>query len=865
MFTVDTTRSRLTLSILVFFCALFIGAFFAAHAAYAQTACGNILGDGFWYATSTPITDCANPFGVTPNPTYPATLSVNGVTLVSGTTTTIVATSSQLYQIEPAITGAPFGSAIDIFRNEGSDYVYVDRALRGSLRTTLATGTYTAVFTAEGRPVMTMRSQTWYQKIWHKLVPYAWAGYFSNSTVEAFTFKVVSPAKPAGGPSVLFLPGIMSTRLNDGTGSRLWEPSGDNDIQKLYLDSNGKSVNDIQVGDVIGTFDGPLLFNVDIYKSFLDDLAEASSTGVISSYYAYPYDWRLSMPDILADGKLVAKVKELAAQSGTGKVTIVAHSNGGLVAKALVNALGDQAPDLIDQLILVAVPQVGTPQAIGTVLHGFNAGIRFRYSAARARDFAQNTPMAYQLLPLGDYRNNTGYRIDQALVTFKDGSLTQPFINKYGYAITDGSELDQFLRGVDGRAAPAYDDMYDPTIANGTLLDKAEALNQTLGASWTPPAGITVHEIAGVGEPTLAGITYKTIQKCVDVTRVDDRPVCLKYEDELSYDPNLVLDGDGTVIEPSALAISASSSAVHRWWVKLDDFNRDHHPLSTLPELGFLAVKHAGILSIAETDSLILDNLILKSNSVVPAYLYDHIPAISGDNRLIFTLHSPLSLGAVDNNGYTVGADSSEIPGATYERYGEVQVLSVPVGTDFTLKLNGESAGSFTLEAQEVHGGTVTSSTTFSAIPSTASSKAEMNFASGTLSSSSALKLDYNGDGTTDTTYTAKAGTSVSQPDVAQDPTTLEGLVMLLYENLAIVTDARVQWVYKKRIQGLELSRQHLHNQWAKHWLMWRGQEILRELNRQISLQSKDHHKEHKEDHHKVTWQRFLRSPFDRD
>src|SRR3989338_9067581 len=138
----------------------------------------------------------------------------------------------------------------------------------------------------------------------------------------------------------------------------------------------------------------------------------ASATGVIAGYAVIPYDWRLSIPDILADGDLEETLRTLAASSQTGKVAIVAHSNGGLLTKALVSALGAEASYLIDQLILVSVPQLGTPQAVGALLHGYDTGLPFDWfpltlSPERARDFAKNAPFAYHLLDRKSTRLNS--------------------------------------------------------------------------------------------------------------------------------------------------------------------------------------------------------------------------------------------------------------------------------------------------------------------------------------------------------------------------------------------------------------------------------------------------------------------------
>jgi len=650
--------------------------------------------------------------------------------------------------------------------------------------------------------------------------------------------------------NILFLPGIMSSRLYEGV-NRVWEPSDEGDVERLYMDEYGSSLNDISVGEVIDTFDGPSLINIDIYKSFLEDLSDTSSSGLINDYVAYSYDWRHSIPDILSDGKLVEIVKQLAANSKTGKISIVSHSNGGLIAKALTNELGEEASDLIEQIIFVAVPQLGTPKAIGALLHGFESGVPFTYSASLARDFASNAPMSYQLLPLGGYRNNSGYTILEPLVSFEDGSKTQPFIDQYGYAITNGEELNQFLLGSEGRAVPDYNNLDDPTIANSNLLNSAENLLQSIGVSWTPPEGVVIHEIAGVGEDTLSGITYITIKKCVDVDTNSYK--CNEFEDVLSYTPNEVLDGDGTVIAPSALAMSTSSDLVHRWWVDLQKYNDDNN------NLWLLRLNHKNILEIPELLSFLSNELLTKVSESQLFYLSSSSPNFSKKDRLIFTLHSPLSLSAVDNEGNKVGENEISIPGATYSRYGEVQVLKMPSDLEFTLELSGEATGSFTLDIVEEGSGSFVSTTTFSAIPSSTSTVVTMDFASGNLEDGGSLKVDYDGDGTTDTNYSAILGETVTEPDGGESYSNIDELISLLYAKNKLIESRKVRSQFSYRIRVIEFLNRYSKRGHFKKSLIKIGERILEEINATLVKQANDAEKDKNKKLFPKLWTRFWR------
>ena len=567
--------------------------------------------------------------------------------------------------------------------------------------------------------------------------------------------------------NILFLPGIMASRLHNDS-EQLWEPGNNGDVEQLSLDAGGKSIDStIYTNGVIGE-----LFGVggNIYKSFLADLADLKTNDTIADYAAVPYDWRLSYADILSGGKVDAEgnisyltatanphieqtLRKLASTSKSGQVTIIAHSNGGLLTKALINELGGEAADLIDQVVFVGVPQLGTPQAIGALLHGFKSGIPADFpvivSESTARIFAENAPMSYQLLPHPDYYQNANTTISAPLISFQDGITTQPFIDAYGYAAADATELRDFLLGTEGRSAPAYADLSNPTIANETLLTSATAYMGGIGSNWTAPAGITVRQIAGTGEPTVAGLTYWSKPVCRYVTSGGG---CVAYEDQLAYTPQLVLDGDGTVVTPSALLMSDVDPAVERWWINLVEYNDQNSH-----------VDHKNLLEVNDVRSLIL-NKFLQGHDTSLTYVNSTQPTITPENRLSFILHSPLALSVIDADGFTVTEATPDSQHATFRRYGEVQVIDVYGDQPFTLQLTGEATGSFTLDLKQYTAGTLTATTTFVAIPSATSTAATMHFASPTISAAGELQIDYDGDGQLDTTLTPVVGELVQTP-----------------------------------------------------------------------------------------------------
>jgi pimeloyl-ACP methyl ester carboxylesterase len=596
-------------------------------------------------------------------------------------------------------------------------------------------------------------------------------GRMVSDNVDFFPWLMTPPGTgPTCCSSVLLLPGIMGSSLYEGEDKR-WEPGSEADVERLYLDAAGKSVNQIAARGVIETFDGPAIFNFDLYESFLADLEDRKQNGFLDDYVAYGYDWRLSLPDILGSGDLQDEVRELALGSKSKKVTIVAHSNGGLLAKALVNALGPEAANLIDQVVLVGVPQIGTPQALGALLHGYNSGILTRYSDARARDFARNAPFAYQLLPQPDYFDNAGFSVFTPLVRFAEGGATNSFVEAYGTELSSADGLQKFLRGDEGRSAPEYADLSNPLLANSSLLQDSLDVLSAVGSAWQPPAGVKVHQVAGTGEPTVAGIEYWTDSKCIRDNFFSLPTHCDRRVDQLTYSPVLVYDGDHTVIEPSALAMSTSSESVSRWWVDLSTYNDS----VIKNNISVLRTNHKDLLEISDVRDLILDNLIGTSTSANYQYVFGAKPELNKAERLTFTLHSPLSLSYTESDGLVVDSDHPAGRNSEYNRYGEVQMIVVYDNKPGVLNLHGESAGSFTLEIAQFDGEQIEATTTLSAIPTSTTTVATLVVNDGTISGSGPLDIDYDGNGSIDLTMAPAVGERVTLPDEpVAEPTVAE-------------------------------------------------------------------------------------------
>ena len=602
---------------------------------------------------------------------------------------------------------------------------------------------------------------------------FCWGGQGGEGTVVLQKY-FPNTVTPKTGTSIMFFPGVMGSRLYEA-GDEKWVSRSDSKHARLTLDTNGKSLNQIYTKDDTQSInDEPetgivdeASFGVNIYNSFINDLRNWKIDGTVTDYAFIPYDWRLSLEDIITNGAtsspdklsyigtqvfsesyILKKLTELGSISE--KIVLIGHSNGGLVIKALTQKLRETNNPLynqIDKIIFIAVPQVGTPEAVLNLLHGTSLGQGLVMSNQRARQLSENMPAVYNLLPSAGYFSTVlpGYTVDK-VVSFENNPIYDPQLSQYGVFVSNSTELRNFVLGSDGRAKPAYLDTDSPNIGNTGLYADTEAMHAILD-SWQPASTTRVIQVGGWGEETLAGINYKTCQN-------QSSPVPYKC-----FKPQFVIDGDGTVVVPSALWMSTSSPNVERWWVDLGQYNKSRPTI--------LKTKHADILEISNLTEFVKSR-VMNQNFTDDIVVNSDSTLISGDTRLHFTLHSPLTLGVTDALGRYTGQDPitneiiEEIPNVDFRVIGGTQFLSIPSDMVGQVKLKGYENGVFALDIDKQQGNSVIESTSFQGIPTSTTTVVTLNI--NNLVASSTMNIDSNGDGTVDLLLYAKLGEIVTPP-----------------------------------------------------------------------------------------------------
>ncbi|HBR79013.1 MAG TPA: hypothetical protein DEA46_01130, partial [Candidatus Moranbacteria bacterium] len=514
----------------------------------------------------------------------------------------------------------------------------------------------------------------------------------------------------------------------------------------LYLNSDGISVN-----NEIYTKDEDIIdraYNKIVYRDFMSYMDILVADNTIKEWKPIPYDWRLPLQSTvddgirLEDGKLIdllEEVQKLAENSNTGKVTIIGHSNGGLLGKVLIDRLKNIGKDnLVDKFIMVATPQVGTPKAVAGLLHGSGLSFPFFLNEKTGRGLAENMSSAYNLLPSKKYFEYAQTPVVEFEEDVKD---IYDFREIYGNEIGDKDELDskdeldKFLTGDEGkRSDPDFDDTDSPNVLNENLLNEANDIHDNLLDKWSAPQGMEVIQIAGWGLDTIAGIKYDDcdIVFCPDKLSNLDRELVFKK------------DGDATVVIPSAIIMNDGEI----YYVNIEKYNTSNDKYN----------EHANILEIPQLQEFIKN--ILNNKRDLTNYITTIKPEVTDeDESLRYKMHSPVAVHLYANNKHTglienPNPDSDlvyyeeNIPNSYYIEFGETKYLGSPKNGNIRVELVGEDTGTFTFEIDEIKGLNVSKTTTFKDVPVIKDMKAYLDISENI----GIMEIDWNNDDKIDTT-----------------------------------------------------------------------------------------------------------------
>lgn len=115
--------------------------------------------------------------------------------------------------------------------------------------------------------------------------------------------------------------------------------------------------------------------------------------------YAFAYDWR--QDNRLSAQQLAAAIDRWREYHPGAEVWIIAHSNGGLVARWYIEQEGGK--DHVGRLFLMGSPWDGTPKALYMAFNGVDTLFRRKFNVfdipQRTRKLVRTFPSIYQLIP----------------------------------------------------------------------------------------------------------------------------------------------------------------------------------------------------------------------------------------------------------------------------------------------------------------------------------------------------------------------------------------------------------------------------------------------------------------------------------
>ncbi len=560
--------------------------------------------------------------------------------------------------------------------------------------------------------------------------------------------------------SVAFLPGIMASRLytedREGDERKRWESVLAGDIEMLGMREDGTSqstvlytkdvIDDIRPITGLGSFGDAY----DRWIHFMDGLV---ANGTLKEWKALPYDWRLATDELflkgwdMGEGKvsyvgapptpegeggdtvpyMLEVLEELAQNSPTGKVTIVAHSNGGLVAKNVLRYLETTHHpllDKIDTLVLVASPQAGTPKALREILHGVDMPAQ-----QTLRDAVEYMPGAYGLLPSPHLMTV----LEEPVVETSESVSMLPLMQDMaGTNITTYDDLRKFLTGELGTRSELSTLGYlHPNLLSAALIASSSAMHAGVD-EWTPPAHIRVVQVVGTGLWTPRGVAYSAYDR---KTSSGGMVKSLRTE----WLANMA--GDGTVLAKSA----ESGNVDETYYLGMSDYN----------EFADESYAHMNILSTAPVQVLIED-VVLKKSPNVPLYM-NTTGATDAFPHFEMRVYSPLDIhlyrdgkhtGVTNEPSTDMGRYTEiEIPNSFYEEWVDVKYAGAGLSRATDAVLTGTGDGEFTLEIDMHDGDGRMETHVWTNVPVRSVSKGTMVVDEDTAP---ILAYDYDGDGTID-------------------------------------------------------------------------------------------------------------------
>jgi len=230
---------------------------------------------------------------------------------------------------------------------------------------------------------------------------------------------------------IVFVPGYMGSRLRSRrTGKLVWidlqvllsdPPNLPARLQAMFDQLHYPNEDLVPDGVVDQVMLLPPLFKqeeygrlVNVMQSWGYVIPEQRLHSAQPTVYTFAYDWR--QDNRLSARQLGEAIQVWKEKNPEAKVWIIAHSNGGVVARWYIEREGGK--EVVRRLFMLASPWDGTPRALQVLLDGFDIFLLRRFDRLGVKQMVHKAaltfPSYYQLLParLPFLKNRMGQIVD---------------------------------------------------------------------------------------------------------------------------------------------------------------------------------------------------------------------------------------------------------------------------------------------------------------------------------------------------------------------------------------------------------------------------------------------------------------------
>ncbi len=367
--------------------------------------------------------------------------------------------------------------------------------------------------------------------------------------------------------TIIFIPGYYGSELQTPSNNKkVWLTArqailGKKTMALDELELDIPSTESYQVGGILKSVSLLFgLFKIDAYGDFLTELKSLPGYDVIP----FSYDWRRD--NIIAVQKLSQLVDKLKREKPKHKITIVAHSMGGLITSYYLR-YGNQGYDTaienwagannIDKVIMAAVPFRG----VMLVFRNMETGVKFGFNTQLMKPHAvASFESSYQTLFLDER-----YLLNSQL---------KPFVGIHNAEMWKAHQWG-LLKNFTNASQKAMNNRFQ--FINSALIDSRKFLN-LINAPKTENATEAIKESTSKNTRNESSLDiplfyihsngHKTLEKMI-VNEIGEKPRLIYNNEQLNkYHPNsnisLFTEGDSTVTTASStlpLAFQTNSNS----------------------------------------------------------------------------------------------------------------------------------------------------------------------------------------------------------------------------------------------------------------------------------------------------------------